>query len=321
MNRLEMYKLRHEIEQEQKWQDETARLPWIQFPADWKVKVIPPYGDAVVRFLVTLPDGKEKSVYHDSRASLGMYFGDGDELIPYWEVYPVNGDVGRCGTDDVELLLEMIAEVSEEQEDTDANVWITDRKPTEADADCTGFVWITTECGLVLREQWKTVRDRPWMPITPPEPYVEPPKRYKLMYRSTTRQYYIQDTESCDKRFVASCIPTREKAARISNIFEEQNSMSKWITDRMPCAMDTDNTAFVYNQYGAVTHYTHIKEGEAWMMVPRPEPYVKPKRWRVTTATGGYLVYDSITSSEVADSIPTCEAAERIAAIYEEVVP
>lgn len=216
VEKYELRSRRYEVEQAQRWQDEVARLPWIQFPSDWKVKVIPPYGDAVVRFLVTLPDGKEKSVYHDSRASLGLYFGDGDELIPYWEVYPVNGDIGRCGTDEVELLLEMIAEGSEEQEDADANVWIT---------------------------------------------------------------------------------------------------------DRMPCAMDTDNTEFVYNQYGAVTHYTHIKEGEAWMMIPRPEPYVKPKRWRVTTATGGYLVYDSITSSEVADSIPTCEAAERIAAIYEEVVP
>lgn len=209
IEKYELRSLRYKVEQEQRWQDEVARLPWIQFPSDWKVKVIPPYGDAVVRFLVTLPDGKEKSVYHDSRASLGLYFGDGDELIPYWEVYPVNGDIGRCGTDEVELLLEMIAEGSEEKE-TKMDEWITDCEPGEL---------------------------------------------------------------------------------------------------------------YVYNKYGIVTHFSDIKEGDPWMRIPRIDPYEKPKRWRVTTATGGYLVYDSITSSEVADSIPTCEAAERIAAIYEEVIP
>jgi hypothetical protein len=117
VEKYELRSRRYEVEHAQRWQDEVARLPWIQFPSDWKVKLIPPYGDAVVRFLVTLPDGKEKSVYHDSRASLGLYFGDGDEPIPYWEVYPVNGDIGRCGTGEVELLLEMIAEGSEEQKE------------------------------------------------------------------------------------------------------------------------------------------------------------------------------------------------------------
>ena len=210
VEKYELRSRRYEVEHTQRWQDEVARLPWIQFPADWKVKVIPPYGDAVVRFLVTLPDGKEKSVYHDSRASLGLYFGDGDELIPYWEVYPVNGDIGRCGTDEVELLLEMIAEGSEEKKEAKMDEWRTDRAPGQS---------------------------------------------------------------------------------------------------------------YVYNKYGLVTHFSDIKEGDPWMRIPLIDPYEKPKRWRVTTATGGYLVYDSITSSEVADSIPTCEAAERIAAIYEEVIP
>jgi len=94
--------------------------------------------------------------------------------------------------------------------------------------------------------------------------------------------------------------------------------MSEWITDRRPI---NDDEEYVFNQFGDMVHYLDIKQGEPWMRIERPEPYVKPKRWRVTTATGGYLVYDSITSSEVADSIPTCEAAERIAAIYEEVIP
>lgn len=202
--------------------------------------------------------------------------------------------------------------------------WITDRKPTIEDADCTGFVWITTDYGGVLREQWKTVRDRPWMPITIPEPYVEPPKRYKLMYRSTTRQYYIQDTESCDKRFVASCIPTREKADRISNIFEEQNSMSEWITDRRPTEKDSTAPHYcVYDERGYIVHHLLIADGEPWKPIPKCEPYVKPKRWSVAESKKiGFIVYDSTKVTKVvADSIPTREAAERIAAIYEEVMP
>lgn len=195
MNRLEMYKLRHEIEQEQKWQDETARLPWIQFPADWKVKVIPPYGDAVVRFLVTLPDGKEKSVYYDSRASLGMHFGDGEELIPYWEVYPVNGDTGRCETDEVELLLEMIAEGSEEKKETKMDEWITDRLPTEDDVDRSGSVW-TMYNGEVVPWSYDGVAEgTPWMPIAKPEPYVEP-KRYGVRYCDDLRCWSITFTYS-----------------------------------------------------------------------------------------------------------------------------
>lgn len=326
LDRFEQRSIRYKVEQEQRWQDEVARLPWIQFPSDWKVKVIPPYGDAVVRFLVTLPDGREKSVYHDSRASLGEYFDDMDEPIPYWEVYPVNGDVGRCGTDEVELLLEMIAEGSEEQEEEDVNGWITDRKPTEADTDIYKWVWITHNGKVVPCTYDDIDEGMPWMPITLPDPYVEPPKRYSLVYRSTTRQYYIQDTESCDKRFVASCIPTREKADRISNIFEDQNSMSEWITDRKPIEHDE---SYVYDSFGHVCHWIKIANGEPWKPIPKCEPYVKSKRYEVKSAEdiglaapAGYLcVYDTLMGCKVTSWLPTREAAESIAAIYEDVMP
>lgn len=224
MEKYELTSRRYDVEQAQRWQDEVDRLPWIQFPSDWKVKMIPPHGDAVVRFLVTLPDGKEKSVYYDSRSSLGYYFDDRGERIPYWEVYPVNGDVGRCGTDEVELLLEMIAEVSEEKEEADVSEWITDRSPKACDADITGFVWITTEYGAVLREQWKTVRERPWMPITPPEPYVKP-KRYAIRcygdfgFVGPAGFWCVYDTVA-EKE--VTCFMPREAAERIAKAFEEE---------------------------------------------------------------------------------------------------
>lgn len=201
--------------------------------------------------------------------------------------------------------------------------WITDRRPTESDSHC-GFVWITTERGLVLDEHWKTVRDRPWMPITIPKPYVKPPNRYELVYRSTTCQYYIQDTESCDKRFVASCIPTREKADRILSIIEEQNIMSQWITDRKPTEGDTAAPHYcVFDERGAIVYYTLIKDGEPWKPVQKCEPYVKPKRFAVVATNDSetsFNVQDRKRISNVSYFIPTREAAERIAAIYNEVL-
>lgn len=106
---------RYNIEEQQDWRCEIDRLPWIQFPSSWKVKVIPPYGDAVVRFHVKLPNGAEKSVYCDSRNSLGFYT---NPPTPYWEVYPYNDDVGRCAVDDVAGLLEMIREGAADDRDS-----------------------------------------------------------------------------------------------------------------------------------------------------------------------------------------------------------
>ena len=103
MNKMNRFK----VESEQKWCEEIAHIPFIQFPPDWKIQVIPPFGDAVVRFRVQLPCGTEKSIYLDSRDSLACY----DK--PYWEVYPYYGDVGRCDREDVEQLLNMIADVTE----------------------------------------------------------------------------------------------------------------------------------------------------------------------------------------------------------------
>ena len=96
--------------------------------------------------------------------------------------------------------------------------WITDRRPTEKDADCTGFVWITTEYGVVLREPWKTVRDRPWMPITPPEPYVKT-NRWRVV-DSQKIGFAVYDGTKVMK-VVAINLPTREAAERIAAIYEE----------------------------------------------------------------------------------------------------
>jgi hypothetical protein len=95
--------------------------------------------------------------------------------------------------------------------------------------------------------------------------------------------------------------------------------MSDWITDRKPTEEDG---ILVYSYEGKPWHYTHIDIGQAWKPIPKIEPYVKPKRYivRPFCDTGDYDVF-YVDLLRVAMSIPTREAAERIAAIYEEAMP
>lgn len=109
---------RYHVEAEQDWKGEIARIPWLHFRGDWQVRIIPPFGDAVIRFQVILPSGALKSIYMDSRHSLGMW-GDLSTCEPYWEVYPYQGDVGRCALDDTIMLMEMIQDETGEQDERD----------------------------------------------------------------------------------------------------------------------------------------------------------------------------------------------------------
>jgi hypothetical protein len=107
---------RYRVESQQKWREEIETMPWITFPAGWKVQIIPPFGDAVVRFRVTLPSGAMRSVYLDARHSLGAWRGEENDPMPYWEVYSYRGDVGRCDKENVAELLAMIADEGEADE-------------------------------------------------------------------------------------------------------------------------------------------------------------------------------------------------------------
>lgn len=100
-----------------------------------------------------------------------------------------------------------------------------------------------------------------------------------------------------------------------------------WITDRRP---DPEKDGrIVYRFTGHTIHCSCIRDGEAWKPIPQIEPYVKPKKW---TAEYRYnLSMWVITDKrDCTGAIFTLlrentdehrEAAERIAAIYEEVMP
>lgn len=93
---------RLKVENHEGWRDSIDSIPYLSFPSEWQIKVIPPFSGAMVRFMVKLPTGVSKSVYADFHDALGAYG------KPYWEVYPVDDDIGRCDISDTETLLQLI---------------------------------------------------------------------------------------------------------------------------------------------------------------------------------------------------------------------
>ena len=104
----EQTKCIYDAEREFEWRKWCKEIPFITFDKGWKVKVIPPFGGAVARFLVK--SGKASvSVYLDCYEQLGCW----DE--PYWEIYPHDHDVFRCAMEDINELLKAIRESFKQQ--------------------------------------------------------------------------------------------------------------------------------------------------------------------------------------------------------------
>ena len=111
MNKL--YFNRLEIEREEDWQKISSEIPYLSFPSHWKVKIIPPSGGALARFLIlkdnTKPNGESLSVYLDWFSRLGCM------KNPYWELYPdSDGDCSRFALEETEALIAAIKEVKGE---------------------------------------------------------------------------------------------------------------------------------------------------------------------------------------------------------------
>lgn len=101
----ELYIARARIEEAENWREVALhKMPFIKFPSDWEIAVIPPFGGAIARFRVKLPNGKIKSVYAD------LYGNIKGSFRPCWEVYPYRyDDYGQCDFEDIDSLLRMIA--------------------------------------------------------------------------------------------------------------------------------------------------------------------------------------------------------------------
>jgi hypothetical protein len=113
------------------------------------------------------------------------------------------------------------------------NKWITDRLPTENDADENGHVWVTALDGGVHRTPYVWVpMGVPWMAkqkIVPPEPYVKPdrwkPKCMELywtMDMDRIKQVYWLDDCTDEKRFAdGNCFQTEVQAIEAARRMRE----------------------------------------------------------------------------------------------------
>ena len=61
-------------------------IPALHFEKEWDVKIIPPFGGAVIRFCIGYND-KHVSVYFDGYSELGLMYDDEGNPIPYFEYY------------------------------------------------------------------------------------------------------------------------------------------------------------------------------------------------------------------------------------------
>jgi len=104
--------------------------------------------------------------------------------------------------------------------------------------------------------------------------------------------------------------------------------MSEWITDRLPRKEDGVSGNVICCRWDHINllQWYKIEAGEPWQPIPRPEPYIKPKRWtaRWDVKAHRWYVVDSrdryIVASLQLDSSHAA-AAQRIADIYNEVMP
>lgn len=109
-------------------------------------------------------------------------------------------------------------------------------------------------------------------------------------------------------------------------------STNEWITDRLPTEADARGEMGVWTMHdGKVMPWSWqgVAEGQPWQPIAKPKPYVKPKRFNAEWSEGykcWYIRCDKETGFENAyqwgltKKDEHSEAAERIAAIYEEVM-
>jgi hypothetical protein len=98
------------LEEVNEWRKWMYEIPFIEIPNEYVVQLIPPFTGAIVRMRVAHKEDLKNSVsiYLDCYNRLGIY-GDEYGLLPYWELYPyIDGDVFRCGINDVDLLKDAI---------------------------------------------------------------------------------------------------------------------------------------------------------------------------------------------------------------------
>lgn len=93
----------HRVRESEKWIKE---IPVLHFEKEWDVRIIPPFGGAVIRFWIW-HNNKKVSVYFDAYSELGYVYDENNNPIPYFEYYD-GEDCYRYYMDEVEQMMEDI---------------------------------------------------------------------------------------------------------------------------------------------------------------------------------------------------------------------
>lgn len=110
---FELEARRYDIEHDENWRAWIEKMPDLSFDASWKVRIIPPYGGALARFIVSKGD-KMCDVYFDVYSRLGWMVNGNGEPIPYFELYPWEGDCKRYYINETAEMMRDIRTVLEE---------------------------------------------------------------------------------------------------------------------------------------------------------------------------------------------------------------
>jgi hypothetical protein len=102
-----------------------------------------------------------------------------------------------------------------------SNGWITDRLPTEQDADDFFDVWITHPNGYVCEWNWRSVKPQmPWQPTNKPAPYVKP-KRWTVEWCTYLSGATWELHENGNSMFCLGPHISKDAAQRICDIYNE----------------------------------------------------------------------------------------------------
>ena len=92
-------------ERSEQWMEWLPHIPTINFPDNWEVQIIPPFGGALIRFRVKLKGSSNTDLVS---ICLDVYDRLGFVQKPYWELYPHDDGCFRCLMAETDELLEAI---------------------------------------------------------------------------------------------------------------------------------------------------------------------------------------------------------------------
>jgi len=98
------------VEIENFWREWAPKIPFIQFPADWKVAIMPSFNGALIRYCVKKSASKLVCVYLTVDDSLGPHWG----VFSYDEDDDFDGEIERCAMDNINELLRLIDQAGKE---------------------------------------------------------------------------------------------------------------------------------------------------------------------------------------------------------------